>query len=337
MSLRRTAALATPLLLALVSPAAGAGQEGDAAVDAAEFVRLLDVAHDAVLGAFASATRLGPDFEGTFLQDLAAGMREGNTSARVNDAARRLDELDGRAAQVIRHGRAFRHDLVSILVASDGDPGPALEVSVQRYLARAGLALPAEPKNMDVLYDHDAALAFRTRYPRLSGFLWAGQWYRLAVTEPLTDLAPGAERAAGVDTVTARYLAKLTEGDPPAAFPTELPLAPAIAPGLVWASTEAATILDNLAMFEEVLLDILAVAPIRDRAAAIGAAVDFFTDPAEGITDRYEWEIMALRHGIFFQGGLPLAVMTESERNMHSHGMHMRSGAPLVIPGMIGR
>jgi hypothetical protein len=44
---------------------------------------------------------------------------------------------------------------------------------------------------------------------------------------------------------------------------------------------------------------------------------------------------MALRHGIFFQGGYPLAVMTENERNVGGHAAHLQGGAPLMtIPGM---
>lgn len=254
-----------------------------------------------------------------------------------------LRVLGDRASEVLLRGRAFRREVIEILADSgDADPSVALRAAVERYQRRAESAVPAAPKNMDVLYDHDSALAFRTSYPELSGFLWAGQWMRLATTEPLTDLPKGAERTAGVDTVAARYLAKLTDGDPPQSFPSELPLAPAIAPGLIWASPEAAMIWDNLSLFTEVIADILASAgtpdfPTAEVPAAIEAAVEFFTSPDQGVTEQAAWELMALRHGIFFQGGYPLAVMTRSELNGNSHAMHMRRGGPMVIPGMIGR
>ena len=190
---------------------------------------------------------------------------------------------------------------------------------------------------MDVLYGHAGALAFRTERRDLNGPLWSGHWLRLAMTEPFTDIPPGPEREAALDTVEARYLAKLDRGDPPHDWPTELPLAPAIAPGLVWASPDAAVVWDNLALFTEVIADVLASPDVADRRAAIDATVDFFTDPVLGVTPQLMWETMALRHGIFFQGGFPLAVMTRSERNANSHGAHMRSGAPMVMPGMGGR
>ena len=54
--------------------------------------------------------------------------------------------------------------------------------------------------------------------------------------------------------------------------------------------------------------------------------------------DLDEWEMMALRHGIFFQGGYPLSVMTENERNVDGHAAHLRAGGTLVtMPGMPGR
>ena len=88
---------------------------------------------------------------------------------------------------------------------------------------------------------------------------------------------------------------------------------------------------DNLTMLEEVLADILASPDVEDVPGAIDEAVAYFTDPSDAVTGRYAWEIMALRHGIFFQGGYPLTVMTESERNA---GGHMHGGNMTIVRGM---
>lgn len=242
---------------------------------------------------------------------------------------------ESRAHAVLVRGNRFRRDVMTALAGED--PEAEVAAVVRDYLGGGDATLPAAPKNMDVLYDHGSAFAFRTRFPSLGGLRWAGAWYGLAATEPLTDLPSGPARRAGVDTVTARFRAKLTPGDPPHTYPSELPLAPAVAPGLVWASPEAAMIWDNHSMFVEVVADILASPDIDEPAAALDAAIDVFTDPDRALTSRLMWETMALRHGIFFQGGFPLAVMTRSERNRDGHGAHMRSGAPMVMPGMGGR
>jgi len=243
-----------------------------------------------------------------------------------------LSLLGERTAEIIARSRAFRRDVVAALQTAH--PRRTVEILVEEYLGRPELSFPAAPKDMQVLYDHESALAFRTRHPELNGVLWSGRWFSLAVTEPLTDVPSGAERQAGLDTVTARYFAKLSGTEPPQAPPSELPLAPAIAPGLVWVSPEAAMIWDNHAFFVEVVADILSDPEVEEPAAAIESAAEFFTDRATAVTPQLMWETMALRHGIFFQGGYPIALMTENERNMNSHGAHMQRGGPVVMPGM---
>jgi hypothetical protein len=247
-----------------------------------------------------------------------------------------FDALGLRAAEIIRWGQALQREVISILADPElEDPGAALDEVLDLYRSRPEVALPTVPKDMDILYDHAYAFGFRTGYADLDGFIWAGHWFRLAATEPLTDMPAGPDRAAGLDTVTTRYFDKLTYGEPPQFFPSEIPLAPAIAPGLIWLSPEAAMAWDNLSMLLEVLCDVLASPDTPDVPAAVQATVDFFMDPEIAVTDQDEWEIMALRHGIFFQGGYPLSVMTESERNVGGHAAHFQgSGPSLTIPGM---
>jgi hypothetical protein len=192
---------------------------------------------------------------------------------------------------------------------------------------------------MDVLYDHQHAQAFRTGYADLDGVIWAGHWMRLAATEPLTDFPGRAERVAGLDTVAQRYYAKLSYGEPPQFFPSELPMAPAIAPGLIFLSQDAAVIWDNLSMMQEVLADVIAAPDLHDVRGAVDAVIDHFLDPTYGVTDEGNWESMALGHGIFFQGGYPLGVMTDSELNAGGHAAHLaaslgKRGGPIIIKGM---
>lgn len=277
------------------------------------------------------------DFESN-LVDVLTGLVRGSwivVGTQVEEG-QRYAALGPRGAHIIRWGQAFQREVLSILADPDvEDQRAALADAVGLYQSQPDAALPTVPKNMDVLYGHAYALGFRTRYADLDGLMWAGHWLRLAATEPLTDLLHGTDRTAGIDTVANRYYAKLSHGEPPRAFPSELPLAPAIAPGLIWLSPESAVIWDNLSMLLEVLADVLASPETPDVHAAIEATIDFFLDPHLAVTDQDEWEIMALRHGIFFQGGFPLAVMTQNERNVGGHAAHLQGGGALrSIPGM---
>jgi hypothetical protein len=287
----------------------------------------------------ASAEKLpSPTFEFDMLDRLGAMANESGT---LDDAAAEAEAgyavLGERAAAIIEWTNDFRLEVLGILsdptLTSYADRRAAVAAAVERYKSRPEAALPAEPKNMDVLYDHEQALDFRTGYTDLDGLIWAGHWLKLAVTEPLTDLS-GDQRLAGLDTVQTRYYAKLTYGEPPEFFPSELPLAPAIAAGFSFMSPEAAIIWDNLSMLEEVLADVLASPETVDVRASLDKAVEFFMDPTVGMSDRILWGTMALRHGIFFQGGYPLAVMTKSELNVGGHIAHLRGGALVTFPGM---
>jgi hypothetical protein len=190
---------------------------------------------------------------------------------------------------------------------------------------------------MDILYDHPFTWAFRTGYPDLGGFVWAGHWYQLAASEPLMLSKTPDERLAGLATVRSRYFAKLSYGEPPEFFPSELPLTPPIAPLLVSAHPRAAIILDNLNMLQDVLSDILVAPGAKDVQAALDETITQFLDPTFRVTDRYDWMVMALRHSIFNQGGPALGTMTRTERNNSGHAQHLQGGGgPIILPGMPG-
>ncbi len=260
---------------------------------------------------------------------------EGTAEEEAEAAEAGYAVFGARGAEIIRWGQAFQREVMSILADPDvANQGAALADAVAHYQSRSEVALPSPPKDMDILYGHTYALGFRTGYADLTGLLWAGHWLRLAATEPFTDLPPGPERLAGIDTVITRYHAKLSYGEPPQFFPSEIPLAPAIAPGFIWTNPEPAMIWDNLSMMLEVLADVLASPATSDVPGAIEATIDFFMDPEAAVTDQDDWEIMALRHGIFFQGGYPLTLMLESERNADGHASHLSGGGLVSIPGM---
>lgn len=308
----------------------------------------LERAHGVLFGALAEEGRAVrasqeklPSYEFEFdMLDRLISLVQGDGTAEEDAAEAQAGyaALGPKAAAIIERANDFYLEVLGVLA----DPTitqfqarrEAVQKAVERYTA-SPVALPIVPKDMDVLYDHPQALDFRTGYTDAGGVIWAGHWLRLAATEPLTDFS-GEERAAGLDTVRTRYYAKLSFGDPPQYFPSEIPLAPAIAPGIIFMSPEAAMIWDNLTMMTEVLADVLASPDVMDVQGTIDAAVAFFMDPVLGTTDQGEWEIMALRHGIFFQGGYPLAVMTESELNVSGHAAHLAGGGPIIIPGMPG-
>jgi hypothetical protein len=257
-------------------------------------------------------------------------------AARDAEADRGFEALGTRGAQVVRRAYAFHREvLASYAIRSAADRKAALDAVMRGYRNGTRLALPDAPKDMSILYDH-AYTSFvpptppeteprrALAYPTLTGFTWAARWYELAVVEPLDRFDDAGELERGLAIVGDRFRAKLSFGTPPQAFPTELPLAPAIAPGLVALHERSAAIIDNLNMMLDVLGDVLIHPGVTNRRAAVDDVITRFTDRQYRCVQAEEWIVAALRHSIFAQGGYALAAMSGYERNAFSgmHGQH---------------
>jgi hypothetical protein len=250
--------------------------------------------------------------------------------------------LGTRGAEIIRRTQAFHREVLAIFagVAASARAG-ALDEAVDRYLSRPEVSLPDVPKDMTILYDHpytsfvtdEAGPRRKQPYPNLSGFLWATHWFQLAALEPLELTTNADERRRGLTVVADRFARKLSAGKPPDAFPTELPLAPCIAPGLVMIHLRAAAILDNLNMLHAVLADVLMHPKVGNVRTALDDVIAQFTNRTDRVVEVDDWIQMALRHSIFAQGGPALGTMTQSERNSGGHQQHM-SGARAPMRGM---
>ena len=249
--------------------------------------------------------------------------------------------LGARGAEVIRRTHSFHREALAILATVEkADRMRVLDESVDRYLSRPDVSLPDVPKDMTILYDHpysaiviDPPGAPRRKTPKLKGFVWASHWFQLAAEEPLEVSTDAEARRRNLTVVTDRFHQKLSDGKPPNAFPTELPLAPSIAPELVTTHLRTAAIIDNLNMMQAVLADVLAHPKVGDVRAALDQVIAQFTDRTYRVVEVDDWIRMALRHSIFEQGGPAIGVMTESDRNGSGHFQHL-GGVRGILPGM---
>ena len=299
----------------------------------------LERAHGVLYGALALGR--GKVTESLVYRQMTRRMAGSALSALPDpEADKGYAALGARGAEVIRRTHALHREVLAIFASVEAsDRERALDAAVDRYLSRPELALPDVPKDMTILYDHpyssfvpDAIDPRRTQtYPSLTGFVWASHWFQLAVQEPLAD---SDARLQGLKVVTDRFERKLSSGQPPDAFPTELPLAPSIAPGLVSAHLRAAAIIDNLNMMHDVLADVLVHPKVGDVRAAIDEVIAQFTDRSYRVVEVDDWITMALRHSIFAQGGPALGTMTQSDRNSSGHFQHFGRARSISPGGM---
>ena len=277
---------------------------------------------------------------GTFERMTRRTSPRGLVSRQDTEAEAGYAVLGARGSDLIRRTQAFQLEALAILATvGPAERTKALDEAADRYLSRPEVSLPDVPKDMTILYDHPYSSivvplpgAPKRKTPRLKGFLWAAAWLQLAAAEPLEVMA-GADRARGLRVVTDRFQRKLAEGTPPHTFPSELPLAPSIAPELVTTHPRTAAIIDNLNMMHAVLADVLESAKVSNVRAALDEVFAKFTNRTYRVADEEDWIRMALRHSIFEQGGPAIGVMTVSDRNGSGHLQHL-GGARGVLPGM---
>jgi hypothetical protein len=210
------------------------------------------------------------------------------------------------------------------------DKAAAVDEAVDYYLTRADVAFPDVPKSMAIMDEQYYSRVFRERYPKFNGLIWAYHWLQMATYEPLIAHAEPDQRRAGVLATVARFWDML--GDAPANLPTEMPMAPGIAPLFTERHPRAAAIFDNLHMMHDVISDILASERVTDKSAAIEDAVRQFTDPAHLATTREAWIQMGVAHGVAAQGGPALGIVRRPAAEAATHEDHVMpppaAGAP---------
>lgn len=174
---------------------------------------------------------------------------------------------------------------------------------IQYYKSRKDLAFSSVPKNMDLMEGQPYSLAFRQKYPKFNGLIWAYHWLQIGLYEPLLAGKNKDERQTGVLATVARFRQMIE--NPPANMPRVMPMTPAVAPLFTARYPEAAIIFDNLHSMHDVISDILANPSVpRDRKrAAILEAAKRYRDDTSYVMTRAEWLDMAKMMGVQNMGG----------------------------------
>jgi len=171
------------------------------------------------------------------------------------------------------------------------------------YLARRKAAFSTRPKDMHLMEGQPYSLAFRRRYPKFNGLIWAYHWLQVGLYEPLVTAKSSEARRAGVDAAVARFRAMLA--DPPRSMPAIMPMTAAVAPEFSKRYPEIAVIFDNLHAMHDVISDVLAdsTVPMSRKRAEILRAAARYRDDTSSVTTVAEWRDMAEEMGVDHMGG----------------------------------
>jgi len=171
------------------------------------------------------------------------------------------------------------------------------------YISRPEVAFSSRPKSMDLMDGQRYSLAFRERFPKYNGLIWAYHWLQLGLYEPLLVGNSQSERQALVRATVARFWQMLE--NPPETMPYLMPMTAAIAPRFAERYPEVSIIFDNLHMMHDVISDILASDEVarEHKGAEIRRVGELFRDDTSYVTTVEEWRQMAMGMGVNNQGG----------------------------------
>ena len=171
------------------------------------------------------------------------------------------------------------------------------------YRSRRDVAFSTRPKDMDLMEGQPYSLAFRRRYAKFNGLIWAYHWLQVGLYEPMVTARTADAREAGLRAAVARFRQMLEA--PPRNMPMMMPMTAAVAPEFSRRYPEVAIIFDNLHAMHDVISDVLADSTIprsRKRAEILRAAARY-RDDTTSVTTVAEWRAMAEEMGIDHMGG----------------------------------
>ncbi len=195
------------------------------------------------------------------------------------------------------------YDVLADERLDDAGKARAMERLTAYYLSRRDLAFSTKPKTMALMQEQPYSLAFRERFPKFNGLIWAYHWLQVGLYEPLLVGDTPEERERLVAATVARFRQMLP--DAPNNFPVLMPMTGAVAPRFAERWPTLAIIFDNLHSMHDVISDILANPAVPEgakRAEILRAAAAFRDDTTEVMTVA-GWRRMTEMMGVHNQGG----------------------------------
>jgi len=191
------------------------------------------------------------------------------------------------------------------------------------YRSRADLAFSTRPKNMELMEGQFYSTAFRERYPKFNGLIWAYHWLQVGLYEPLVTARSTDERKTGVNAAVARFWQMLESA--PANMPRIMPMTAAVAPAFAARYPEIAIIFDNLHSMHDVVSDILAspAVPRNRKRSEILRAAERYRDDRTFLMAVDEWRSMSVAMGVHNMGGPAVGFLADLPEGTVARGQVM--------------
>ena len=225
------------------------------------------------------------------------------------------------------------YDVLADERLSEGEKDREAARLIAYYKSRPDLAFSSRPKSMALMQEQPYSLAFRKKYPKFNGLIWAYHWLQIGLYEPLVVNRTSETRQAGVRATVARFWQMLDSV--PRSMPHVMPMTPAVAPQFAARYPEAAIIFDNLHSMHDVISDILANPSVpRDRKRGeILLAARRYRDDTSFVMTPQAWRTMAQHMGLENMGGAAVGFLPQLPTPTVTYGAVMTHDATGAMTG----
>jgi hypothetical protein len=217
---------------------------------------------------------------------------------------------------------------------SPAEKDAAMAEVLAYYKSRPDIAFSSVPKSMEIMDGQYFGLAFRKKYTKFNGLIWAYHWLQVGLYEPLLVGNDVQERKALVDATVGRFWQLIANA--PENMPHLMPMTAAVAPRFAQRYPEMAIIFDNLHMMHDVVSDVLVSEKVprnRKREELLRQVQLFRSDTAYAIS-REEWFQMAQMMGVNNMGGPAVGFLAALPEPTVPRGVSMAAMAHAQMDGM---
>ena len=223
-------------------------------------------------------------------------------------------QLAPEAKQMFEWAHILHRQLYDVLAderLSEAEKDREVQRVLAYYKTRPDVAFSSRPKSMELMQEQYYSLAFREKYPKFNGLIWAYHWLQVGLYEPLLVNSTVEARQAGVRATTARFWQMI--GTPVETMPYQMPMTAAVAPTFAARYPEAAIIFDNLHSMHDVISDVLAnpEVPRERKRAEILLAAERYRDDTSFVMPVPAWLTMSREMGVENMGGPAVGFLPE--------------------------
>ena len=155
------------------------------------------------------------------------------------------------------------------------DKDRAVLQALAYYRTEPQRAFPLDLKSMSLMEKQPFSGAWRKKYPKFNGAIWAYHWLQLVANEALIGPDPAVRRAK-IELAVGEFKKMFAD---PGRLPKHMPMAHEVSPTFAGRFPEVAATFDNLHTFHDIYMDLLPARSVSDKKKEAYRQLALMMDP----------------------------------------------------------